>query len=146
MKDRNIQNYFGKITLSIIKPDAVENGYVIPILIKICNSGFYISLIKKIKLPINIIAKFYKEHENKYFFNSLIKFMNSGPLIIMILEKKNAVLEFRKLIGNTDPNFAKKETIRYLYATSIEKNAIHGSDSNENAIKECNFFYNFLNI
>ncbi|WP_185877514.1 nucleoside-diphosphate kinase [Blattabacterium cuenoti] len=139
-------NYFGKITLSIIKPDAVKNGYICPILIKTFNAGFNVKLIKTVKISKNLISKFYEEHRKKYFFNSLIKFMSSGIIVPMVLEKNNAVKDFRNLIGNTDPIIAKKGTIRNLYATSLEKNAIHGSDSNIKAIKECIFFFpNIIN-
>ncbi len=139
--------FFGKVTLSIIKPDAVKNRYVLHIIRKIINEKFKIIELKIIKISKKLASKFYKKHSDKYYFNELTNFMSSGFIIPMILKKNNAVKDFRKLIGNTNPNIAKKGTIRSLYATSIEENAIHGSDSNNNAIKECIFFFpteNFL--
>ncbi|WP_185865165.1 nucleoside-diphosphate kinase [Blattabacterium cuenoti] len=137
----------GNFTLSIIKPDAIENGYISNILIKIMDDGFKITAIKTITSSKKSMIKFYEIHEKKSFFNSLINFMSSAPIIPMILKKKNAVKDFRKLIGNTNPLIAKKGTIRNLYATSLEKNAIHGSDNNSNAIRECKFFFpNLLSL
>ncbi|WP_185869771.1 nucleoside-diphosphate kinase [Blattabacterium cuenoti] len=141
-----ISHFFGKITLSIIKPDAVKNGYIVPILYKINNAGFHIKALKMTELSKKSAIKFYDEHKKKVFFNSLIEFMSSGPIMSIILEKKNAVKDFRILIGDTNPIKAKKKTIRNLYATSLEKNAIHGSDSNENAIKECLFYFSNRDI
>ncbi|WP_185869200.1 nucleoside-diphosphate kinase [Blattabacterium cuenoti] len=134
-------NLFGKITLSIIKPDAVEKGYSISILSKIIDAGFHIIALKMMELSKKSAFIFYEEHKEKYFFDSLIEFMSSGPIISSILKKENAVKDFRILIGDTNPINAKKGTIRNLYATSLEKNAIHGSDSNKNAFKECQFFF-----
>ncbi|AGW86204.1 Nucleoside diphosphate kinase [Blattabacterium sp. (Nauphoeta cinerea)] len=136
-----IDHMFGKITLSIIKPDAVQKGYIIPILSKIVNEGFHIIAIKMTKLSKKSAKKFYAEHKKKLFFESLVKFMSSGPIVSVMLEKKNAVRDFRILIGDTNPEYAKKGTIRNLYATSLEKNAIHGSDSNQNAFQECLFYF-----
>ncbi|WP_185856915.1 nucleoside-diphosphate kinase [Blattabacterium cuenoti] len=136
-----IDHMFGKITLSIIKPDAVKKGYIFPILYKIIHAGFHIIALKMTELSKKSATKFYAEHERKLFFESLVKFMSSGPIISVILEKENAVKDFRVLIGETNPVYAKKGTIRNLYATSLEKNAIHGSDSNQNAIKECLFYF-----
>ncbi|BAR91944.1 nucleoside-diphosphate kinase [Blattabacterium cuenoti] len=136
-----IDHMFGKITLSIIKPDAVQKGYVSPILYKIVHAGFHIIAIKITELSKKSATKFYAEHKKKLFFESLVKFMSSGPIVSVILKKENAVKDFRILIGETNPVHAKKGTIRNLYATSLEKNAIHGSDSNQNAIKECLFYF-----
>ncbi|WP_185873445.1 nucleoside-diphosphate kinase [Blattabacterium cuenoti] len=136
-----IRNYYGNITLSIIKPDAIKNGYTLPILIMIFKAGFNIKSIKTMKISKRLAIKFYNEHKNKYFFNNLIDFITSGPILSMILNKKNAVEDFRKLIGNTNPVVAKKGTIRNLYATSLKMNAIHGSDSNDSAIKESLFLF-----
>ncbi|BBA17127.1 nucleoside-diphosphate kinase [Blattabacterium cuenoti] len=136
-----INHMLGNITLSIIKPDAVQKGYVIPILYKIVHAGFHIIAIKMIKLSKKSATNFYTEHKKKLFFESLVNFMSSGPIISLILEKKNAVKDFRILIGETNPIHAKKGTIRNLYATSLKENAIHGSDSNKNAIKECSFYF-----
>ncbi|WP_185861432.1 nucleoside-diphosphate kinase [Blattabacterium cuenoti] len=136
-----IDHMFGKITLSIIKPDAVKKGYVVPILSQIVQSGFHILAIKMTELSKQSAKKFYSEHKKKSFFESLITFMSSGPIVSIILEKENAVKDFRILIGDTNPIHAKKGTIRNLYASSLEKNAIHGSDSNQNAFKECFFYF-----
>lgn len=136
-----MDHMFGKITLSIIKPDAVEKGYVVPILSKIVQAGFHIIALKMTELSPKSAIKFYIEHKKKLFFESLVKFMSSGPIVSVILEKENAVKDLRILIGDTDPVHAKKGTIRNLYATSLEKNAIHGSDNNQNALKECLFYF-----
>ncbi|WP_341652659.1 nucleoside-diphosphate kinase [Blattabacterium cuenoti] len=136
-----IDHMFGNITLSIIKPDAVQKGYIFPILYKIVHAGFHIIALKMTELSKKSATKFYAEHKKKLFFESLIKFMSSGPIVSVILKKENAVKDFRILIGETNPVHAKKGTIRNLYATSLEKNAIHGSDSNQNAIKECLFYF-----
>ncbi|WP_238785061.1 nucleoside-diphosphate kinase [Blattabacterium cuenoti] len=141
-----IDDMFGNITLSVIKPDAVENGYVIPILSHIVKAKFHIIALKMTELSKKSAKKFYAEHKKKLFFESLVKFMSSGPIISIILEKKNAVEDFRNLIGNTNPVYAKKGTIRNLYATSLEKNAIHGSDNNQNAFKECLFYFSSREI
>ncbi|WP_238784104.1 nucleoside-diphosphate kinase [Blattabacterium cuenoti] len=132
---------FGKITLSIIKPDAVKKGYIVPILSKIVHSGFHIIALKMTELSKTSAKKFYAEHKNKLFFESLIKFMSSGPIVSVILQKENAVKDFRILIGNTNPIHAKEGTIRNLYASSLEKNAIHGSDNNQNAFEESLFHF-----
>ncbi|WP_341655492.1 nucleoside-diphosphate kinase [Blattabacterium cuenoti] len=136
-----IDYMFGNITLSIIKPDAVQKGYIFPILYKIGKAGFHIIAIKMTELSKKSATKFYAEHKKKLFFESLVKFMSSGPIVSVILKKENAVKDFRILIGETNPAHAKKGTIRNLYATSLEQNAIHGSDSNQNAIKECLFYF-----
>ncbi|WP_185876991.1 nucleoside-diphosphate kinase [Blattabacterium cuenoti] len=131
----------GTITLSIIKPDAVKKGYSMSILSKIVEAGFYIIAFKMTELSKESTYLFYEEHKGKYFFDSLVKFMSSGPIISMILKKENAVKDFRILIGDTNPINAKKGTIRNLYASSLEENAIHGSDSNQNAFRESQFFF-----
>lgn len=132
---------FGKITLSIIKPDAVKKGHCSSILSQIVSAGFDIIALKMTELSKNSAIRFYEEHKEKYFFESLVKFMSSGPIVSILLEKENAVKDFRILIGDTNPINAEKGTIRHRYATSLEKNAIHGSDSNQNAFKECQFFF-----
>ncbi|WP_394798724.1 nucleoside-diphosphate kinase [Blattabacterium cuenoti] len=132
---------YRKITFSIIKPDAVQKNYLVPILSKIIHAGFNIIGIKMIRISRKEAKKFYEEHEKEFFFNSLVKFMSSGPIVLIVLEKENAVKDFRILIGDKNPIKAKKGTIRNLYATSLEKNAIHGSDSNEKAIKEYQFYF-----
>jgi nucleoside-diphosphate kinase len=128
-------------TLTIIKPEAVEKEFIGPILAKINRHGFHISAMKLIRLTTKMAEDFYSVHADKPFFEGLIKHMTSGPVVVAILEKENAVKEFRKLIGNTDPAKAKKGTLRKSYAESTKKNAVHGSDSIENAVRECNFFF-----
>ncbi len=128
-------------TLAIIKPDAVANELTGPILEKINNAGFRIAAIKLIKLDEIQARKFYAVHREMPFYDNLVKFMISGPVVVAILEKENAVEDFRKLIGATDPEKAEKGTIRKLYASSVERNAVHGSDSPENAKIECDFFF-----
>jgi nucleoside-diphosphate kinase len=128
-------------TLAIIKPDAVANELIGPIMARINNAGFHVAAIKLIKLNEDQAKKFYAVHKDKSFYNSLVKFMISGPVVVAILEKENAVGDFRKLIGATDPDKAEEGTIRKLYAESVERNAVHGSDSEENARIECDFFF-----
>lgn len=129
-------------TLTMIKPDAIANGHVGNILQKITNSGFKIVALKLRQLNLDEAKEFYKIHTGKPFYNDLIKFMTSGPIIAAILEKNNAVDDFRTLIGSTNPKEATEGTIRNLYATSISRNAIHGSDSDENASIESCFHFN----
>lgn len=128
-------------TLTIIKPDAVANELIGPILARITTAGFHIAAIKLIRLNEIQARKFYTVHKDRPFYDSLVKFMISGPVVVAILEKDNAVEDFRKLIGETDPEKAEEGTIRKLYAESVERNAVHGSDSPENAIVECDFFF-----
>ena len=128
-------------TLTIIKPDAVANELIGPILARINTAGFHIAAIKLIRLNEIQTRKFYAVHKERPFYDSLVKFMISGPVVVAILEKENAVEDFRKLIGATDPEKAEEGTIRKLYAESVERNAVHGSDSPENAIVECDFFF-----
>jgi nucleoside-diphosphate kinase len=134
----------GRITFTIIKPDAVQNNYIGPILAKINEAGFRIRAMKYTKLSKDDAAKFYAVHKERSFFNELITYMSSGPVVAAILEKENAVDDFRALIGATDPAKAAPGTIRNLYAKSIDANAIHGSDSDENAVIESNFFFSQL--
>ncbi len=131
----------GTKTLTIIKPGAVANEYIGPILAKINANGFHIAAIKLISITRKMAEKFYSVHNGKPFFEGLINFMTSGPVVVAILEKENAVEEYRNLIGNTDPTKAQEGTIRKLFAQSIEKNAVHGSDSDLNATTECDFFF-----
>lgn len=127
-------------TLTMIKPDAIAQGNVGAILQKITNSGFKIIALKLTKLTPEKAGEFYAIHKGKKFYDELIEFMISGPIIAAILEKKNAVDDFRALIGATvDPA---EGTIRNLYASSITQNAVHGSDSNENATIEGSFYFN----
>ena len=131
----------GKFTFSIIKPNAVKKGYIVPILQQINESGFRISAMKLMQLTLSQARDFYIVHKERPFYNDLVEFMSSSRLVVMILEKEDAVNEFRKLIGSTDPSQAESGTIRNLFADSIQENAIHGSDSDENAERESNFFF-----
>ncbi len=131
----------GKITFAMIKPYAVKMGYIGPILAMISEAGFRISSIASTKLSEEQAETFYAIHKSKPFYDDLVEFMSSGAIVAMILEKENAVEEFRKLIGNTDPSKAEEGTIRKKYAKSIQSNAVHGSDSDENARVECDFFF-----
>ena len=128
-------------TLSIIKPDAVERNLHEEIKSEFNKNGFEIIKEKKIYLSRQEAEKFYKIHETKPFYNDLCEYLSSGPIIVMTLQKENAVLDNRKLMGATNPKEATLGTIRRDFATSIEKNAVHGSDSDENARKEIGFFF-----
>ncbi|WP_185874000.1 nucleoside-diphosphate kinase [Blattabacterium cuenoti] len=145
-----IYKKMGKITLSIIKPDAVKNGYTGPILFHIMKKKFKIIALKMTSISKTLAIKFYEKHKKNSYFESLVKFMSSGPIISIILEKENAVKDFRMLIGDKNPINAKKGTIRKLYANSLKENAIHGSDSNENVFREYPFYFSkkeiFLNF
>ena len=131
----------GTKTLTIIKPCAVGNEYIGPILAKINEAGFHIAAMKLLQLTRTQAMNFYLVHREKPFYSSLVEFMTSGPVVVAILEKDNAVADYRKLIGATNPEKAEEGTIRKLYAESMERNAVHGSDSNENAAFECDFFF-----
>ena len=134
----------GNITFTMIKPCAVKNNYIGSILEMINKSGFRIKAMKMTQLTRERALAFYAIHEGKSFFEGLIEFMSSGPIVAAILEKNNAVAEFRDLIGNTDPEKAAEGTIRKLYAESLTANAIHGADSDENAVREGSFFFSEL--
>ena len=128
-------------TLSIIKPDAVERNLENEIREMFKHNGFLISKEKKIQIEKSEAEKFYKVHETKPFYNDLCSYLSSGPIHVMVLEKDNAVLENRELMGATNPKDAKDGTIRKKYGISIDKNSVHGSDSSENAQLEINFFF-----
>lgn len=128
-------------TFTMIKPDAVENGHIGAILEKINTAGFKIVAMKLTKLSKEKAEKFYEVHNERPFFGELVAFMSRGPIVAAILEKNNAVEEFRKLIGATNPAEAEEGTIRNLYATSIGENAVHGSDSDTNAEIEGAFHF-----
>ena len=128
-------------TLSIIKPDAVERKLDNEIKDMFKNSGFTIVKEKKIQLAKSEAEQFYKVHETKPFYNDLCAYLSSGPIVVMILEKDNAVLDNRKLMGATNPKDAEKETIRKKFGISIDKNSVHGSDSVENGKIEIDFFF-----
>jgi nucleoside-diphosphate kinase len=131
----------GNITLTIIKPGAVNKQYIGPILNMINSAGFKIIAMKMTKMSPEQAGTFYAVHRSKPFYNSLVEFMSSGPIVAAILEKENAVEEFRRLLGATNPADAEEGTIRNKYAESVEKNAVHGSDSDKNAVTECDFFF-----
>jgi nucleoside-diphosphate kinase len=131
----------GTKTFFIIKPGAVSHEYVGPILAKINAAGFHFSALKLTMLDRYHAEHFYAVHKQKPFFESLVNFMTSGPVVVGILEKQNAVADYRKLMGATDPAKAEEGTIRRLFAENIERNAVHGSDSDENADIECDFFF-----
>ena len=128
-------------TLSIIKPDAVERNLSEDIKEEFKKNGFIISKEKKIKLEKNEAEKFYQVHQSKPFYNDLCSYLSSGPIVVMVLERENAILENRKLMGATDPTKAEEGTIRKKYGISIDKNSVHGSDSPENAKIEIDFFF-----
>ncbi len=125
----------------MIKPDAVANGHIGAILDQIIKGGFKITAMKYIWLTPEKAGQFYAVHKARPFYNDLVSFMSSGPIVAAILEKDNAVEDFRKLIGATDPTKAEPGTIRNLFAKSIDANAIHGSDSDENAKIEGDFYF-----
>lgn len=129
------------ITFTMIKPDAVANGYIGKILDQITSAGYKIVAMKYIHLTEKTAGEFYGIHRERPFFKDLVGFMTSGPIVAAVLQKENAVADFRTLIGATDPKKAEPGTIRNLYADSIEANAIHGSDSDENAAGEASFFF-----
>lgn len=128
-------------TFTMIKPDAVANGHTGAILNDIIAAGFKIVAMKYIHLTAANAGAFYAVHKERPFYGDLVEFMTSGPIVAAILEKDNAVEDFRKLIGATDPAKAEEGTIRQKYAKSIEANAVHGSDSDENAEIEGNFYF-----
>ena len=129
-------------TLSIIKPDAVERNLSEEIKNEFKINGFTIKNEKKIKLEKSEAEKFYQVHQSKPFYNDLCSYLSSGPIVVMILEKENAVLDNRKLMGATDPSKAENGTLRKKFGLSIDKNSVHGSDSIENAKIEIDFFFN----
>jgi len=128
-------------TLSIIKPDAVAKGVIGKIIDRFESNGLRVAAMKKLQLSKTDAQNFYAVHKEKPFFNELVEFMVSGPVIVMVLEGENAVLKNRELMGATNPKEAKAGTIRADFAESIDANAVHGSDSLENAKKEINFFF-----
>lgn len=128
----------------MIKPDAVEANNIGPILAMINNAGFKIRAMKYLRLSREQAGNFYLVHKERPFYGELVDYMSSGPIVAAILEKENAVADFRTLIGATDPAKAAEGTIRRLFAKSIAANAVHGSDSDENAAIEGNFFFSGL--
>ncbi len=128
-------------TLSIIKPDAVERNLVEDIKKIFIKNNLNIKESKKIHVTKDEASEFYKVHQSKPFYNDLCAYLSSGPIVVMILEGENAVMENRKLMGATNPKDAEDNTIRKLYGISIDKNSVHGSDSTDNAKKEIEFFF-----
>jgi len=131
----------GNKTLIMIKPTAVRKGYIGPIMGKIAEGGFRIKAMKYTMLSLDQAKAFYAVHKERPFYGELTEFMSSGPIVAAILEKENAVEAWRKFIGATNPSEAAEGTIRKLYGTSLGENAVHGSDSDENAEIEGNFFF-----
>ena len=128
-------------TLSIIKPDAVERNLTDKIKLIFTKNNLHITDNKKIHISKEEAAEFYKVHQSKPFYNDLCEYLSSGPIVVMILEGKDAVIKNRKIMGATDPKNAEENTIRKLYGISIDKNSVHGSDSVDNAKKEIEFFF-----
>jgi len=128
-------------TFTMIKPDAVQDNHIGNITQMIEAGGFRIVALKKTRLTAERAGEFYEVHKERPFYSDLVKYMSSGPIVAMILEKENAVADFRKLIGATNPAQAEEGTIRKKYAKSMEANAVHGSDSDENAQIEGDFFF-----
>ena len=129
------------ITFTMIKPDAVQDGHIGAILSKITEAGFKIKELKLTQLTVDDAKKFYAIHSERPFFGELVEFMSSGPIVAAVLEKENAVEDFRKLIGATNPAEAAEGTIRKRFARSVGENAVHGSDSDENALIEAQFHF-----
>lgn len=131
-------------TFTMIKPDATAKGHTGAILDQIIKAGFTVKAMKWTKLTTEQAGQFYEVHKERPFYGELVEFMSSGPIVAAILEKENAVNDFRKLIGATDPAQAEEGTIRKIFASSVGENAVHGSDSDENADIEGSFFFSRL--
>lgn len=131
----------GKLTFTMIKPTAFKNNHSGAILKMINEAGFVIKAMKLTRLSPEQAGAFYEIHKERPFYGSLVEFMSSGPIVAALLEKENAVDDYRALIGATNPENAAEGTIRKLYATSLQQNAVHGSDSDENALIEADFFF-----
>ncbi len=136
----------GNRTLAIIKPDSVKKNVIGQIITKITDAGFKIKAMTMMSITPKQAGTFYEVHKERPFYADLLEYMSSGPVVPLALEKENAVEDFRKLIGNTDPQKADEGTIRQLYGTDIGTNAIHGSDSDENAAIEIGFFFSGSDI
>lgn len=133
-------------TFTMIKPDAFKNGHAGAIIDRIIKEGYKVKAMKMLKLSAEKAGEFYAVHKERPFYGELVAFMSSGPIVAAILEKENAVEDFRKLIGATNPANAEEGTIRKLYATSVGENAVHGSDSDENAAIEGAFMFAGLEV
>jgi nucleoside-diphosphate kinase len=134
----------GNITLTMVKPDAVSKNHTGAILQMINDAGFRIRAMKFTRLSREQAGQFYAVHRERPFYAPLVEFMSSGPVVAILLEKENAIADFRELIGATNPANAAPGTIRALYAQDVQQNAVHGSDSDENAIAESDFFFSKL--
>ncbi len=134
----------GNLTFTMVKPDATGKNFTGEILAMITKAGFKISAVKMVHLTRKQAEGFYAVHRERPFFNDLCDFMSSGPVVAAILQKENAVEDFRKLIGATNPANAEEGTVRKKYASSMQNNAVHGSDSDENAIIESDYFFSKL--
>ena len=139
-------NTMSKITFTMIKPEAVQANNIGSIVKMIEENGFRIVAMKKVQLSAERAGQFYEVHQERPFYGELVEYMSSGPIVAAILEKENAVADFRTLIGATDPNEAAEGTIRKLFAESVGRNAIHGSDSDDNAKIECAFHFSAREI
>lgn len=128
----------------MIKPEAVRKGFIGPIITKIAEGGFRIIAMKYMQLTREQAMQFYAVHHERPFYHDLVEFMSSGPIVAAILEKENAVEAYRQWIGSTNPSEAPAGTIRALFGSSIQENAVHGSDSDDNAVKEASFFFSEL--
>jgi nucleoside-diphosphate kinase len=135
-----------EITFSIIKPDAMGRGDEGKILVRIIEAGFRIAALRMIRISRQQAEEFYAVHRERSFYPTLVEFMSSGPIIVMVMQHENAVDEFRRLIGTTDPAKADRGTIRADFGTDVSMNAIHGSDSPENALREAGFFFSAMEI
>ena len=133
-------------TLSIIKPDAVAKGVIGKIVDRFESNGLRIAAMKKMQLSDAVAGEFYEVHKERPFFGELVEFMTSGPVVVMVLEGENAIAKNRELMGATDPKEAEKGTIRADFAESIDANAVHGSDSAENADREIKFFFSKIEV
>lgn len=133
-------------TFAMLKPDSVQAGNLGAIIQMIEASGFKVRAIKMLKISVDLAKKFYQVHKDRPFYGELVDYISSGPVVAMVLEKENAVADFRKLIGATDPAEAEAGTIRAKFGKSKGQNAIHGSDSDENAATEISFFFSDLEI
>ena len=134
------------ITFSIIKPDALAGGDGAAILCRIVDGGFTIAALKMLQMSRMQAERFYEAHREKLFFSELVDFMSSGPVIVMVLRHHDAVDTFRKLIGNTDPGKADPGTIRADFGSDVRRNAVHGSDSTEDVVKELSYFFSTIEI
>jgi nucleoside-diphosphate kinase len=134
----------GSITLTMVKPDAVSKNYTGAILKMINEAGFRIRAMKYMQLSPEQAGKFYEVHKERPFYTGLVEYMSSGPIVAALLEKENAVADFRELIGATNPAIAAPGTVRALFAEDVQRNAVHGSDCDENAVIESDFFFSRL--